>query len=145
MSGLLRFSLRLNVPNEVERPVHPKQIEAVLALSGPRRLEHLIKVVADREEAWGLYDDGWALAGTDAGQEAFLLWPAEEYAALCATDTWANYKPKAIPLDDLVGLLLPKLQARGTLIAAFLTPEVAGVTLEANHLLSMLEVELERY
>ena len=66
--------------------LNPKQIAAVMALPGPRRFEHFIKVVADRQQVWGLYDDGWALAGTDDGAAVFPFWPAEEYALACVAN-----------------------------------------------------------
>jgi hypothetical protein len=47
--------------------VSAKQMEAVLALPGSRRFEHFVKVVADWQQAWGLYQDGWALAAADDG------------------------------------------------------------------------------
>ena len=59
------------------RDLSVKQVESVLRLPGPKRYEHFIKQVADREEGRGLDSDGWALAGTDEGEEAFPLWPAE--------------------------------------------------------------------
>jgi hypothetical protein len=76
--------------------VNEKQIEAVLALSGPERVKHFVKVVADREEAWGLSDDGWALSATDDGGTAFPLWPARDYARLCAAQEWSTYSPQAM-------------------------------------------------
>ncbi len=50
------------------------EIEAVLEASpGARRYEHFVKRVADRAEGWGLWSEGWALAGSDSGQQVFLL------------------------------------------------------------------------
>lgn len=51
--------------------IRSKQMDAVLRLSGAARFEHFVKVVADRQEAWGLYDGGWALAATDDGTPVF--------------------------------------------------------------------------
>lgn len=68
--------------------VNPKQMEAVLALPGIKRFEHFIKVIADWQEVWGLYQDGWALAAADDGTTVFPLWPAKEYAQVCAENEW---------------------------------------------------------
>jgi hypothetical protein len=51
--------------------VNPKQMEAVLALPGPKRFQHFIKVVADWQEVWGLYRDGWALAAARRWRRTF--------------------------------------------------------------------------
>jgi hypothetical protein len=92
------------------RPISPKQIEAVLKLSGPSRYDHFIKRVVDSQRAWGLWDEGWAMGSDDLGKQTFQLWPAKEYAALSAAGLWAGYEPAEIPLEDLVNELLPKLQ-----------------------------------
>jgi hypothetical protein len=125
--------------------MNEKQIEAVLALSGPERVKHFAKVVADREEAWGLYDDGWASSATDDGGTAFPLWPASDYARLCAAQEWSTYSPRAISLDDLMEALIPMLMEQSALIAVFQTPEGRGVTVAPDELQAMLASELERY
>ena len=126
------------------RDLSVKQVESVLRLPGPKRYEHFIKQVADREEVWGLYSDGWALAGTDEGEEAFPLWPAKEYAALCATGDWSWSSPKGIPLEDLLEALLPRLTDDHALAGVFPTPDDKGVTVAPNQLLNNLRAECGR-
>ncbi|MCB1880506.1 MAG: DUF2750 domain-containing protein [Gammaproteobacteria bacterium] len=125
--------------------INRKQIEAVTALPGQKRYEHFVKVVADWEEVWGLYQDGWALAATDDGQQVFLLWPAKEYAQLCASNEWTGYEPESFSLDDLMGELLPNLKNDGILPGVFYTPTDNGVTPTVDQLLSDLNEELENY
>ena len=125
--------------------LNPKQIAAVMALPGPRRFEHFIKVVADRQQVWGLYDDGWALAGTDDGAAVFPFWPAEEYALACAANEWAAYTPRMIEVEDFMRGLLPGLEADGVLPGIFFTPASQGVTVPVDELLRALEAELEKY
>jgi hypothetical protein len=125
--------------------MNEKQIEAVLALSGPERVKHFAKVVSDREEAWGLYDDGWASSATEEGATAFPLWPARDYAQLCAALEWSAYSPRAIALDDLMEALLPMLREQSAGVAVFQTPEGRGVTVTPDELHRMLASELERY
>jgi hypothetical protein len=108
--------------------MNEKRIEAVLAVSGPERVKHFAQVVADREEAWGLYDGGWASSATDDGGTAFPLWPAPGYAQLCAAQEWSTYSPRAIALDDLMEALIPMLRAQSASVAVFQTPEGRGVT-----------------
>lgn len=125
--------------------VSPKQIQAVLALPGAERFKHFVKTVADWEEVWGLYKNGWTLAATDDGMTVFPLWPAREYAQICAANEWDGCEPRPISLDDFMGELLPKLKLDGVLPCVFFTPTDKGVTLPIDTLLSALEAELRRY
>ena len=125
--------------------MNPKQIEAVLKLTAPKRYDHFIKVVADREEAWGLYNDGWALAGADDGQQVFPLWPRSEYAEMCAVGDWSEYTAKEIELEVLLEGLLPSLKERGTILGVFYTPEDKGVLPELEVFEQDLRTELKRF
>ena len=125
--------------------VSPKQLEAVLALPGIQRFEHFIKVIADRQEVWGLYQDGWALATADDGATVFPLWPAKEYAQVCAANEWNGYEPRSISLTDFTEVLLPKLKLDKVLPGVFFTPTRKGVTPSVDDLKSALEVELQNY
>jgi len=125
--------------------ISQKQIEAVLALPGPKRYEHFVKVVADREKVWGLYLNGWALASTDDGTTVFPLWPEKEYAEICAHEEWNGYQPREISLDDFMSLLLPKLESERVLPSVFFTPASKGVTPSITELRDALQLELQKY
>lgn len=125
--------------------VSPKQMDAVLALPGIKRFEHFIKVIADWQEVWGLYQDGWALAAADDGTTVFPLWPAKEYAQVCAANEWTGYEPRSISLSDFTEVLLPKLKLDGVLPGVFFTPTSKGVTPSVDDLKSALEAELQNY
>lgn len=125
--------------------VSPKQREAVLALPGFKRFEYFIKVIADWEEVWGLYQNGWALAETDDGVSVFPLWPAKEFAQACAVDGWSGYEPRSIDLSEFMEVLLPKLKQDGVLPGVFFTPASKGVTPSVDELMSALSAELQNY
>ena len=125
--------------------VNPKQLAAVVALPGPERFKHFIKVVADWQKAWGLYKDGWALAATDDGTHVFPLWPAMEYAEICAQKDWGGYKPRSIEIDELTKTLLPKLKSDQVLPGIFYTPTGKGTTPSVDELIHALEEELKKY
>lgn len=125
--------------------INQEQIKSVMSLTGPQRYEHFIKVVVDWGEVWGLFDDGWAMANTDTNEQVFPLWPAKEYAALCAEKEWEGYEPTSFTLDDLIEELLPKLEAAGVLPAIFYTPSDKGVTPTVERLLEDINIELEKY
>src|SRR5438045_99820 len=114
--------------------MNQKKMESVLALPAPKRYAHFIKVAADQRKVWGLFSDGWALAETNDGKRAFALWPAQEYAALCARDDWSGYEAREIDLDTLLEVLIPKLKESGTLAGAFPTPDEQGITPEWEQL-----------
>lgn len=118
---------------------------ALLALPGPRRYEHFIKAVADGDEVWGLFRDGWALVGEDSGERAFPLWPASEFAALCAEGDWNGYVAEAFSVDDLLEELLPMLERDGLRPCVFLTPEDQGVVVSSAQLARDLRAELARF
>ena len=125
--------------------INHKQIENVLSLSGSKRYEYFIKVVADWEKVWGLYKDGWALAATDNWGTVFPLWPAKEYAELCAVNEWHEYKPESFSLEELLDKLLPKLKSDGILPGVFYTPYDTGVTPTIDQLDNDLRNELKNY
>lgn len=123
--------------------VTQKQMDALLAAPPAQRYEFFVHKVVDWEEAWGLYDDGWAMLVDDDGTKYFPLWPAKEYAEVCAKDDWARYEPEAIPLADLLNELLPQLHGDSVSIAVFVTPGGKGVTVTAEHLRDELAVQSE--
>ncbi len=122
-----------------------KQIEAVMTLPGPKRYSYFIKVAADWEEIWGLYADGWALAATDDDQPVLPVWPAKEYADLCANGKWSGYVPKSISLESFMGELLPNLAKDGVLPGVFYTPSDRGIVPSVDALLAELNAELSLY
>ena len=125
--------------------VNPKQFTAVIALPGNERYEHFVKVVADSQQVWGLYKDGWALAAADDGKTVFPMWPAREHAQACAETEWSGYEPRAFKLGELLNELLPKLKLDGVLPGVFYTPANKGVTPSVDELKRAIEAELERY
>lgn len=128
-----------------ERVLSQKQIESILKLDGPGRYDHFIKHVVDCQQAWGLYSVGWTIGSDDEGNPTFQLWPAKEYAILCANGLWAGYEPAEIPLEDLVGELLPKLQRENVGLGVFRTPDGQSVMPTVEQLTTDLKAEMERY
>jgi hypothetical protein len=119
------FEIKGRIPSRrgevygAEMQLSEKQVAAVCALPGPERYKHFVKRVADQEEVWGLYQDGWALAGTNERERVFPLWSAKEYAELCATGHWAGYQPKRIAIAEVLDDLLPSLVEDEVLVGVF--------------------------
>lgn len=122
-----------------------KEIEAVLKLAGPDRYKHFVKVVADWEEVWGLYEDGWAMAGADDNTLVFPVWPALEYASICASGTWEKYQPKSIELVEFMEVVLPELKEEKILPGVFYTPSDKGILPPVDQLLADLQEECAKY
>jgi hypothetical protein len=124
--------------------INEHQLKAVLALSGPQRYAHFIKVAADQRKVWGLFSEGWALAETNNGDKVFVLWPAQEYAKLCAVGEWLNYKIREIDLDTLFEVLIPKLKEANTLVGVFPTANERGITPDLSQFEADLRNELAK-
>ena len=127
------------------KQVHTKELEALLKLPAPIRYENFIKTVADWEEAWGLYNEGWAISATDNGELVFPLWPAKAFADACAEGDWSSYAAESISLDNLLNGLLPKLKEDGVSPGVFFTPEQGSVDVDASKLIDDLREECENY
>ena len=125
--------------------ISEKKLAAILALPGPERYSHFIKVVADREKVWALYDNGWALMATDHGVEVFPVWPEQEYAVLFAVGEWQHYSPREIPIQSFLDELLPKLRESGTLLGVFPTSGHKAVTPSLDEVERDIRMELSRF
>jgi hypothetical protein len=125
--------------------LHPKEMEAVLALSGQERYGYFIERIAEREEAWGLQnEDGWVLIGFADG-EAFCLWPHADYAKACTVGDWSDCAPESISLEELIGELLPALLRDSLRLAVFPTPEGEAVVVDPRDLQQHLQTAVEHF
>jgi len=127
------------------RTVSTKEIRAILKLPCPDRYNYFIKHIADTEEAWGLWNDGWAMGSDDSGRPTFPIWPAKDYAVLCADGPWSSYEPAAIPIQDLIEELLPKLKEDGVQPSIFRTPQGDAAMPSVLQILADLATEMSRY
>ena len=125
--------------------INAKQLDAVISLTSEKRYQHFVKRIADVEEVWALYSDGWALSATEDGTSVFPFWPAREYAEKCAINECLGYEPRALPLDEFLNSLLPRLKADGVLPGVF--PNLVGdnVTPTVERLIADINIELENY
>ena len=69
-----------------------------------------------------------------------MLWPAKEYAELCAVDTWSGYKAKEIELDYIFEEL------SNINVGVFLVSSTTDTPIvSADKLLADLKNECEKY
>lgn len=125
--------------------MNDKEFLAVTMLPGAKRYEYFIKKVADNEELWGLYNDGWAMAADDAGREMIPFWPMKEFAEACRSNDWRDYNPELIDLNKFMDSWIVDMSNDGLLAAIFYTKDDRGVVLEPEKLLKDLNAELENY
>ena len=121
------------------------ELESAFGLDAPKRHSYFVKRVADWEVAWGLGQDSWALVADDDGRVAFPLWPAAEFAAVCARDSFAGAVPERVGLSDLLHELLINLERDGLLVAVFPTPSNKGMLESPLALAKSLNQELRNY
>ncbi|MET0404942.1 MAG: DUF2750 domain-containing protein [Cystobacter sp.] len=122
----------------MEREQNQERMEAVLRLPAVRRYAYFLQRVMESGEVWGLDGEGWALALDDSGRDVLPLWPAPEFAQLCATRLWSGFKPRAIPLQELLESVLPQLEQEGMPVGIFFTPQGQGHPASARELIDAL-------
>ena len=122
------------------------KIENIRLLSGEDKYDYFIRKVADFEEVWSLYDNGWALLGDGNGTELIPFWPEEAFAKLCATNQWQDYKPRSIDMDSFLTKWLPGMEQEGKNVSVFyLSKEDKGIIKVPGDLTADLRQELEQY
>jgi hypothetical protein len=126
-------------------PLHPKEMETVLALSGQERYSYFFKRVFDREEVWGLQNEaGWVLIGFADG-DAFCLWPHGDYARACMIGDWSDCVPESISLEELLGELLPALLRDNLRLAVFPVPAGEAVVVDPRDFQEHLKSTFEHF
>jgi hypothetical protein len=115
-------------------PMKPQELDQALALDAPSRAEWMLEQLARYEQAWGLVNaEGWVvfeLAQAPPGLKpwALPLWPRQELAALASRGE--GEAPQAVPLDELLGGLLPLVAERGWQLLACPAPDGQGLVRE---------------
>lgn len=120
-----------------------KEFETLIKQSPNIRYEYLIKKVADSEEVWGLYNDGWATAQDEEGNTLIPFFPKKEFAENCAKKEWAGYKAELIILDEFINDWLTGMKTDGIKPSIF--PSDNTVVVNIDVLINDLENELENY
>lgn len=122
------------------------QRTALLSSSGPERFKHFISRAVDCERLWGLRDaNGWVALEDETGAPGFPVWPHPDYAAACATESWAGNFPAEIDVYEFSEEWLPDMAARKVSVAVFPTPSMKGVWMQPEELHQYLAEELEKY
>ena len=108
------------------------------------RYEYFIKKVADFEEVWGLYNDGWATSEDDEGNMLIPFFPKKEFAEYYAINEWNVFKATSIDLDEFIEEWLEGMYKDGIKPSIFPTHEDSALV-EISVLLRDLRNELEKY
>jgi len=124
--------------------MHQKEFDAVIKQPSNIRYEYFIKKVADYEEIWGLYDDGWATAQDDDGNMLIPFFPKKEFAEYCAVNEWKKFKAEPIDLYEFIDEWLVGMKKDKVRPSIFPTNENTAMV-EIDILLRDLNLELENY
>ncbi|MDA5564518.1 DUF2750 domain-containing protein [Cobetia sp. MMG027] len=125
--------------------IQSKELDFLSKKTSSDRYVYTVKKIADFEEGWGLYCNGWALTGAD-GNEYFPIWPSQEAAMNCAVEHWSGYKPKSISVDYLMEELLPMLTEDNVQVAIFMLENTLDTaTKKSCEFQEDLSVEMEKY
>lgn len=120
------------------------EFEALRKATANDRYEYFVKHVADYEEVWGLFDEGWAMTKSDEGDLLFPVWPTREFANHCAVEEWSAYKAEEIDLESFLEQWLPGLEQDGHMVSVFWNLDDA-VVVRPRTLCEHLTQELEKY
>ena len=115
-----------------------------MQLPAQQRYDYCVRKVADTQEVWGLYHDGWATAQAH-GRVAIPFWPEAAFAQACASGDWAHFQPRAIALGDFLHKWLPGMANNGQLASMFPVPQDSASIVAPADLLRDLQDELEQY
>ena len=114
-------------------------------LPASKRLEYLVKRVADQREIWSLRNaDGWVLGADDTGREMHPVWPHPRYAEASAIGSWAGTQPGRISIRDWLGPWTEGMTREGKLVAIFPTDQADEAAIAADDLAQAIRVELEK-
>ena len=125
--------------------VNEKEFDAVTHLQPNHRYEYFIKKVADWQEVWSLWKDGWVLMGDKSGGEFIPVWPHPTFAEAYAHAEWIGYAPRKIELKDWLGKWIPGMEKDGRTVAVFPTVGTKTPTIPPAKLKRDLERELSQY
>ncbi|WP_148631141.1 DUF2750 domain-containing protein [Bacillus sp. E214] len=124
--------------------MNQKELDSIIKQPSNIRYEYFIKKVADYEEVWGLYDDGWATAQDDDGNMLIPFFPRKEFAEYCAVNEWNNFKAEPIDLNEFIENWLVGMRKDRVKPSVFPINE-DSVMVEIDVLLRDLNSELENY
>jgi hypothetical protein len=125
--------------------INGKEFETVLRLRPEKRYEYFIKKVADWQEIWSLWKDGWVLMGDANQTEIVPVWPHPMFAEAFAVGEWLGYAPKKIDLEEWMTKWIPGMENDHRMVAVFPAGESQTTTVTPLKLKSDLEEELAKY
>jgi|SRR6185312_8056725 len=125
--------------------LNSKEFASVSHLPLRERYAYFVKKVADWEELWSLWNDGWAVMGDHQGAEAVPVWPHRLFAETAAVADWSAYAPRKISLEEWLENWTAGMDRDGRMVAVFPTDVGAAVTVTPNKLKEDLEAEASRY
>lgn len=126
------------------RKIKEQELRNVVKQDVRKRYKYLLRVIADEEMIFSLTrDKEWVLAADNEGTELVPVWPAAEYAALCAKGEWLGAEPCPIALDLFLRAWIPGIRGDNRKIAVFPIPEHTGAVIEPERFAEDIQAELD--
>ena len=130
---------------KMQKKLKQQQIDSILKLDYMDRYRHSIKEIVSWGIVWVLDDNGWALAGDGTTQQYLCIWPAKDYADLCANDSWKKHKAISVDLDDFLENVIPQLIVSNLSLSVLMTPLSKGTTVNVENFVNDIQLELQKY
>lgn len=122
------------------------QFDQVISLPAQKRFNHFISKITDWEEVWALKSiDGFATLGDNENHICIPLWPHSEYATALAKDSWSNFRPESIDIENFINKWIPGMIKDEYWVAVFPTPSQKGIIISPSALYEVLSIELKRF
>ncbi|MBD8204566.1 DUF2750 domain-containing protein [Pseudomonas viridiflava] len=125
--------------------MNQKKTSNVIALSDAERAEYFIRKVADFEELWGGFADGWLQLGNQKNRRVIPFWPEEIFVQNYINENKINAYPRRIELCHFLENWVPGMEKDGARILIFPIKESQGVLVNPTKLADQLKDELEQY
>ena len=118
----------------------------VQSLDSHKRLEYLIRKVADFELIWGSYgDNGWLLLSDENGRRITPFWPEKEFVNEYNITHKYDYFAKKIDLYYFLDNWINELAKDKIDIVVFPVKEKESIIISPLQLKALIENELEQY
>jgi hypothetical protein len=127
------------------KAINRNKANNIMSSSAEERYNYFIRKVADFQEVWGLYNEGWAMLADNKEQTIIPFWPEEAFAKLCVGGAWENYEPKKIELNIFLEKWLPGMRNDGKFVGIFYNTDGKGIVVQPDKLLENIQEELDQY
>jgi hypothetical protein len=127
----------------MSKQIDDREFTSIINLPATQRYSYCLKVIAQFQELWGLWDDhGWALVGDELDRESLPVWPASTYAEAFALGHWDTRDPRRIPLSEWMNNWIHGMESDRFFVNVFPTASGEGFIVPPERFKQDIEIEL---